>query len=106
VLLTGDAERDETGSVIAEGDVGDIDVLKVGHHGSQVSIREGDAERLDAEVSVASAGEDNAYGHPDPACVAILEGAGSLFLCTKDVGDVEVRPGRDGPCVRCQRGGI
>lgn len=104
VLLTGDAERDETGSVVAEGDVGDIDVLKVGHHGSQVSIREGDAERLDAEVSVASAGEGNAYGHPDPACVAILEGSGSLFLCTKDVGDVEVRPGRDGPCVRCQRG--
>ncbi|MBR3385106.1 MAG: ComEC/Rec2 family competence protein [Atopobiaceae bacterium] len=104
-LLTGDAEREETGAVVAGGDVGDVDLLKVGHHGSEVSIYGDDATAIDAEVAVASAAEGNSYGHPDPACVSVLEASGSLFLCTKDVGDVEVRPGVSGPRVRCQRGG-
>ena len=98
-LLTGDAERDETDAVLDRGDIGDIDFLKVGHHGSAVSVTAEEARRLDPEVSVASAGEGNDYGHPTRECVDVLEGAGSRFLCTKDVGDVTVRPGRTGPAV-------
>jgi competence protein ComEC len=103
VLLTGDAERDETGAVIEAGDVGDIDLLKVGHHGSEVSLTPEQAQSLSAEVAVASAGEHNSYGHPTEECVSILEESGSLFLCTKDAGDVELRPGREGPLVLTQR---
>lgn len=102
-LLTGDAERDELAAVLARGDVGDIDLLKVGHHGSEVSITREEVAELDPEVSVASAGEGNSYGHPTQACVRVLESVGSRFLCTKDVGDVEVRPGTDGPLVSTQR---
>ena len=103
-LLAADAEREETGAVVERGDVGDIDFLKVGHHGSEVSLTPEIAAVLRPEVSVASAGEGNSYGHPDPACVRMLEDAGSTFLCTKDVGDVTVEPGEDGPVVTCQRG--
>ena len=102
-LLTGDAEQNETGAVIARGSVGDVDMLKVGHHGSHASIDAAEALALDPEVAVASAGEDNSYGHPDPTCVQILEDAGAQFLCTKDVGDVEVLPGDKGPVVHVQR---
>ena len=102
-LLAADAEVEETSAAVARGDVGDVDLLKVGHHGSAASLDEATAEALDPEVSVASAGEGNRYGHPDPACVEVLEGAGSLFLCTIDVGDVTVEPGEDGPRVSCQR---
>lgn len=104
-LLTGDAERDETAAVLARGEVGDVDFLKVGHHGSAVSVYPEDARALDPEVAVASAGEGNPYGHPDPACVAALEGAGATFLCTMDAGDVCVEPGTHGPVVSRQRGG-
>lgn len=99
-LLTGDAEEDETGQALARGDVGDVDFLKVGHHGSAVSLTTEEARELRPEVAVASAGEGNRYGHPTEECVSILEDAGAVFLCTKDVGDVEVRPGRAGPVVR------
>lgn len=102
-LLTGDAERDETGACLARGDVGDIDFLKVGHHGSEISVTTEEAEILDPEVSVASAGEGNRYGHPNEKCVSALEGAGSVFLCTKDVGCVTVRPGEKGPLVSSER---
>lgn len=77
--------------------------LKVGHHGSKVSLDAEDAEALDPEVSVASAGENNRYGHPSPECEGILKEAGSVFFCTKDVGDVTVRPGVGGPSVIQQR---
>ena len=102
-LLTGDAESDVVSDAVADGLVGDIDVLKVGHHGSEASVTSELAGVLKPEVSVASAGEGNSYGHPDPLCVETLEGCGSVFLCTKDVGDVCVEPGVEGPVVSCQR---
>lgn len=102
-LLTGDAEKDETGACLARGDVSDIDFLKVGHHGSEVSLTPDEAAALDPEVSVASAGEGNKYGHPRKECMDVLSGAGSVFLCTKDVGTVTVKPGARGPMVFTER---
>ena len=104
-LLAADAEVEETSAAVARGDVGDIDFLKVGHHGSEASLDAATAEALAPEVSVASAGEGNSYGHPDPVCVEVLEGAGSVFLCTIWAGDVTVEPGAQGPVVSCQKGG-
>ena len=101
MLLTGDAEQDVLQTVAPR--AGDVDVLKVGHHGSRVSIDEGEAAVLRPEVSVASAGEGNSYGHPTPECVEVLEDAGSLFLCTKDRGDVTLYPSADGVRVACER---
>ena len=105
-LLTGDAEREQTGEVLTAGDVGDIDFLKVGHHGSAVSVSAEQAQALSPEVSVASAGEGNHYGHPRAECVEALESAGSRFLCTIDAGDVVVYPGATGPRVSTQRGAL
>ena len=95
-LLTGDGEQNELAGILEAGAVGDIDLLKGGHHGSEVSLTAGQAGALSPELSVASAGAGNSYGHPADACVEVLEGAGSAFLCTMDVGDVEIRPGAEG----------
>ena len=105
-LLTGDAETVSEKEMINDRQL-DIktDVLKVGHHGSSVSILPRQAVELDPEVSVASAGAHNRYGHPTTECVTALEDAGSLFLCTKDTGDVEVLPGEEGPVVHTQEVG-
>ena len=102
-LLTGDGEKDELAAELGRGDVGDVDFLKVGHHGSAVSLGEAEARALSPEVSIASAGANNRYGHPRQECVDVLEKAGSAFLCTMDVGDVTVEPGELGPCVTTAR---
>jgi competence protein ComEC len=65
-----------------------VDFLKLGHHGSAASLTQAQARTLRPSVAVASAGEHNSYGHPDPACVQALEAVGARFLCTKDCGDV------------------
>lgn len=97
MLLCGDAEAGRTGEVAAE--VGDIDVLKLGHHGSKASVDDALLERLRPEVAVASAGEGNPYGHPDRECAATLRRHGVEMLCTAEAGDVAVAPTPSGPRV-------
>lgn len=101
MLLTGDAELDQEREFVQE--VGDIDVLKLGHHGSKVSV---DGELLDVlkpELSLASAGEGNRYGHPSDACVDAVKEAGGVFACTIEHGDITVAPTANGFAMRCQR---
>ena len=85
-LLTGDAEKGELAR-FAEG-VGAVDVLKLGHHGSAVSVDEGCLQALRPSACVASAGEGNSYGHPDPTCVSAVEASGARFFCTASEGSV------------------
>lgn len=101
MLLTGDAELDQEREFAQE--VGDIDVLKLGHHGSKVSV---DGELLNVlkpELSIASAGEGNRYGHPSDACVDAVREAGGAFACTIEHGDITITPTAKGFAMRCQR---
>lgn len=101
MLLTGDAELDQEREFVQE--VGDIDVLKLGHHGSKVSV---DGELLGVlrpELSIASAGEGNRYGHPSDECVDAVRAAGGGFACTIEQGDITITPTAKGFTMRCQR---
>lgn len=101
MLLTGDAELDQEREFVQE--VGDIDVLKLGHHGSKVSV---DGELLDVlrpELSLASAGKGNRYGHPSDACIDAVQEAGGAFACTIEHGDITISPTAKGFAMRCQR---
>lgn len=101
MLLTGDAELDQEREFAQE--VDNIDVLKLGHHGSKVSV---DGELLDIlrpELSIASAGEGNRYGHPSHACVDAVREAGGAFACTIEHGDITITPTAKGFAMRCQR---
>ena len=101
VLLTGDAELDQEREFVRE--VGDIDVLKLGHHGSKVSVDTDLLGTLKPELSIASAGEGNRYGHPSDACIDAVKEAGGAFACTIEHGDITVSPTAKGFATRCQR---
>ena len=101
MLLTGDAELDQEREFAQE--VGDIDVLKLGHHGSKVSVDGGLLDVLRPELSIASAGEGNRYGHPSDACVDAVREAGGAFACTIEHGDITITPTAKGFAMRCQR---
>ena len=101
VLLTGDAELDQEREFVRE--VGDIDVLKLGHHGSKVSVDTDLLGTLKPELSIASAGEGNRYGHPSDACIDAVKEAGGAFVCTIEHGDITVAPTAKGFAMRCQR---
>lgn len=95
-LLAGDGESGELAGVIARRGMEGIDILKVGHHGSEGSITAEQAGRLGCAYALASAGAGNPFGHPHDRCAGILADAGALFLCTKDVGDIEMVPAPGG----------
>lgn len=101
VLLTGDAELDQEREFAQE--VGDIDVLKLGHHGSKVSVDTDLLGTLKPELSIASVGEGNRYGHPSDACIDAVKEAGGAFACTIEHGDITVTPSANGFAMRCQR---
>lgn len=93
VLFTGDGEQHELAYALSVLGNEIIDVLKVGHHGSSESITKGQAQAISPIISVISAGRQNEFGHPHKSTVSALEETGSVVVCTKDFGDIEVKPG-------------
>ncbi|MBM5789523.1 MBL fold metallo-hydrolase [Candidatus Parcubacteria bacterium] len=86
LLLTGDAE--ESVEAVMARSAGDVDVLKVGHHGSRTSTTAKFLQAVTPEEVVISAGEDNRYGHPHPIVLARLREAGARVSRTDQDGDL------------------
>jgi competence protein ComEC len=95
LLLTGDAyvdaERRIVGALPTE-----LEILKVGHHGSDTSTDSLLLARARPAVALVSAGRGNRYGHPDPDILARLERAGARVWRTDQHGTVSVVGRRDG----------
>ena len=80
-------------SVVAE--VGDVDVLKVNHHGSDHSSNATFVNQLDPEVSVVSVGDDNTYGHPRQPVMDLILATSDVYMTergdpTVDIGSAVV----------------
>lgn len=102
-LFCGDAESPQIGAMIREGRVGDIDILKVGHHGSRQAVDETVMNVLSPEVSLISVGERNRYGHPTQETLNYLALYASAVYRTDKDGDVICRLHPEGISVHTLR---
>jgi competence protein ComEC len=93
-LLTGDVSVDVERSLIDQ--VGDLDVLKVGHHGSATSTDSLFLAETRPEVALISVGRRNRYGHPSPDVVRRLTAVGAEIHRTDREGAVRVIVRGDG----------
>ncbi len=84
VLFTGDAEASAEGEMLVQSvvPVPDVDVLKVGHHGSRTATSEMFLEITQPEYGIISAGQENTYGHPHEETLQRLAQAGVQLLYT------------------------
>ena len=108
IMFTGDAEGkggNNGESLFLENynDNIDIDLLKVGHHGSSSSASDEFLKRLDPEYAVISVGVENNHGHPNQNCLDRLanyaDGRGQYGVqvyMTKVYGDIVVRVNKQG----------
>ncbi len=90
-LFVGDAERDQLAQMVENGDVGCVDIYKVGHHGSKNAIDEELAEILAPKVALVSVGAHNRYGHPTQETLSVLADQGAAILRSDEVGDVAIK---------------
>ena len=69
----------------------DIDVLKLGHHGSRTSSSEFFVGFVSPEVAIVSAGKNNRYGHPHPEVLDTLNKFEIKVLRTDQDGTIIIK---------------
>ena len=87
-LLMGDAERPLERELLASGLDLDVDVLKVGHHGSKTSTSGEFLRATTPRSAVISVGRKNRYGHPHQEVLDRLEAAGMRTFRTDRDGTI------------------
>ena len=92
MLLTGDIGVKEEAELLD--DLGDIDVLKVGHQGSDTSSSRDFLDAITPEYAIISVGE-NDYGHPDSVVMDRIQQFGAELFRTDTDGSIKVEFGDD-----------
>ena len=72
-LFMGDAGVEVEKNIIEKYNLQNIDVLKVGHHGSKTSSGKKFINEINPEYGVISVGKNNRYGHPNDGVLENLE---------------------------------
>ncbi|MEK7817333.1 MAG: MBL fold metallo-hydrolase, partial [Actinomycetota bacterium] len=86
ILLPGDAE----GNVLSVLDLPQVEVFKVGHHGSRDGLLKPVLDSIRPGVAVISCGAGNSYGHPAQDTLAKLKAAGAETYRLDTQGTVRV----------------
>ena len=94
-LLTGDAPV-AVEEAILDDLPSDLEVLKVGHHGSNTSTSPLLLAQTSPEVAVISVGARNRYGHPHSEVLNRIIESGARILRTDLSGDIVIRARRSG----------
>ena len=84
-LLTGDVETPVEALLAERGLLGPIDVLKVGHHGSDSSTSDALLAATRPRFALISLGEGNEYGHPHPATLSRIAMVPGLVVHRTDL---------------------
>ena len=72
-MLIGDAGMDKEKDILNTYNLPNIDVLKVGHHGSKTSSSKEFINEINPKYSIISVGKNNRYGHPNKEVLDNLE---------------------------------
>jgi len=109
-LFTGDAEQEAEVSMLTAGIVPDVDILKVGHHGSRTASSMQFLESAEPGYAIYMAGQGNSYGHPHEETITNLCEIGAeiygtdvhgTIIITTDGVTYNVTPSNNAPPVVC-----
>ena len=91
-LFTGDAEKEAEGAMMALSSVPvpNVEILKIGHHGSKTASSQDFLSITSPEVAVYMAGEGNRYGHPHDEAITALDAVGAKIYGTDIHGNIMV----------------
>ena len=72
-MFMGDASTTTEKEILGKYNLLDIDVLKVGHHGSRTSSSKEFIDEINPKYSIISVGKKNRYGHPNKEVLENLQ---------------------------------
>ena len=88
-LMMGDASKKIEEKIIKDYDLSNIDVLKVGHHGSKTSTSETFIKNITPKYSIISVKKENNFNHPSVEVINILNKYNSKIYQTSLNGSLE-----------------
>lgn len=88
ILMTGDAEKEIEEKILESGDNIDVEILKVGHHGSCTSTMEEFLDEVTPEYALISCKIRNEYGHPVKSTMEKLQERNIEVYRTDESGSV------------------
>ncbi len=93
-LLMGDASVQREKDILEKYNISNVDVLKVGHHGSKTSSSEKFINKIKPKYSIISVGKNNRYGHPKDSVLHNLRNS-NIYRADLD-GSVEIILNKNG----------
>lgn len=90
-LFCGDAESKQLDALEESGALGEVNIYKVGHHGSRAALDDETVRALSPDIALVSVGASNHYGHPAAETLERLESVGARVLRTDEQGDVSCK---------------
>ena len=87
LLFMGDASVKQEEYLIKKNNIKNIDILKVGHHGSKTSSSKTFINAINPKYSIISVGKNNKFGHPNKEVVKTLKN--SIIYRTDQDGTIE-----------------
>ena len=82
-MFMGDAGADKEKDILDKYNISDIDVLKVGHHGSRTSSSKEFIDKIKPKYSIISVGKNNRYNHPNKEVLNTLDNS-KIYRTDKD----------------------
>ena len=83
IIFMGDAGIKVEDDILDKYNLKNIDILKVGHHGSKTSTSNNFINKINPKYSIISVGKNNRYGHPNSEVLDILNNS-SVYRTDRD----------------------
>lgn len=90
LLLLGDLESPREVALASLGLITDVDIQKIGHHGSKTSSNMDFLIKSRPEISLISCGQNNKFEHPHQEVLINLKAIASQVMRTDQLGDIEI----------------
>lgn len=90
ILLMGDASCKTENKILSEYNLGKVDLLKVGHHGSKTSSCKEFLTEIKPKTALISAGKNNKFHHPHSLVLERFSKLKIKYLVTSEKGSIKI----------------
>ncbi|WP_411953493.1 DNA internalization-related competence protein ComEC/Rec2 [Alkalibacillus sp. S2W] len=91
ILMTGDITKSVEEELVNTEKLGEVDILKVAHHGSDTSSSESFLQHVKPTAALISVGHNNSYNHPSPEVYDRLVKHGIAVYRTDENGAITIK---------------